>query len=64
MKFVRLEVCEKIVTHLFVTSCTIKRKLRNKKEKEKIYFVKHFISLYSFDTQFSPDLAQRARGPL
>ena len=55
MKFVKFEVCcgsEKIVTHLFVTSRTIKRRLRNKKEKEKINFVKLFINIYSFETQF------------
>ena len=55
MKFVKLEVCcgsEKIVTHLFVTSRTIKRRLRNKKEKEKNNFVKFFINIYSFETQF------------
>ena len=55
MKFAKLEVCcgsEKIVTHLFVTSRTIKRRLRNKKEKEKINFVKLFINIYSFETQF------------
>ena len=55
MKFVKLEVCcgsKKIVTNLFVTSRTIKRTLRNKKEKEKINFVKLFINIYSFETQF------------
>ena len=55
MKFFKLEVCcgsEKIVTHLFVTSRTIKRRLRKKKEKEKINFVKLFINIYSFETQF------------
>ena len=55
MKFVKLEVCsgsEKLVTHLFVTSRTIKRRLRNKNEKEKNDIVKLFINLYSFSTQF------------
>ena len=52
MKFVKLEVCggsEKIVTHLFVTSRTINRRLRNKEEKEEINFVKIFIIIYSFE---------------
>ena len=48
MKFVQLEVgcgSEKIVTHLFVTSRTKKRRLRNKKEKLKNNFVKLCINI-------------------
>ena len=57
MKFVKLEVCcgsEKMVTHLFVTSRAIKRKLRNKKEKEKINFVKLYKYIFYNFSFYAP----------